>query len=131
LAGDISYNDIGRRTGIASSAVRIILRNPIYTGWRVIDQKRDTSPSALAFKRDGRQGDRPKIRDAPDEIIRVKVIDDGLVSQADFEHVQQIMDRKAPWDQGLEPVFRQLLKFCCVALSISVAMRSTIMLRCI
>jgi site-specific DNA recombinase len=94
LAGDISYNDIGRRTGISSSAVRLILRNPIYTGWRVIDKKRDTSPSASNHKLNGRQGDRPKIPRAPDEIIRVKVIDDGLISQADFEQAQQIMDRK-------------------------------------
>jgi len=94
LAGNISYNDIGDRTGIAPSAVRIILRNPIYTGWRVIDHKRDTSPSASRTKRDGRQGDRPKILRAPDEIIRFHAIDEGLVSQADFEQAQQIMDTK-------------------------------------
>jgi DNA invertase Pin-like site-specific DNA recombinase len=106
LAGNVSYNDIGELTGISPSAVRIILRNPIYTGWRVIDQKRDTSPSASKFKRDGRQGDRPKIRRAPDEIIRVKVIDVGLVSQTEFEQVQQIMDlkKKLHWRTNPEHV---------------------------
>jgi len=94
LAGNIGYNEIGRQTGIASTNLRIILRNPIYTGWRVIDQKRDTSPSGLKFKRDGRQGDRPKIRRAPDEIIRLKVISEGLVSETDFAQAQHIMDVK-------------------------------------
>ena len=105
LAGDISYNDIGRRTGIASSAVRIILRNPIYTGWRIIDMKRDLSPSATKHKRDGRQGDRPKIRRAPDEIIRIKVIDDGLISPADFAQAQRIMDRKKKHHWRTNPDF--------------------------
>jgi DNA invertase Pin-like site-specific DNA recombinase len=94
LAGDIGYNEISKRTGISSTGLRIILRNPIYTGWRVIDKKRDTSPSATNHKSDGRQGDRPKILRAPDEIIRVKVIDVGLVSEADFMQAQHIMDVK-------------------------------------
>jgi DNA invertase Pin-like site-specific DNA recombinase len=94
LAGNISYNEIAKRIGITSTNLRIILRNPIYTGWRVIDQKRDTSPSGLRYKRDGRQGDRPKIRRAPDEIIRLKVISEGLVSETEFEQAQHIMDMK-------------------------------------
>ena len=71
-----------------------MLRNPIYAGWRVIDKKRDTAPSASNYKRDGRQGDRPKIPRAPEDIIRVKVIDAGLVSESDFAQAQQIMDLK-------------------------------------
>jgi DNA invertase Pin-like site-specific DNA recombinase len=94
LAGNIGYNEISKRAGVTATGLRIILRNPIYTGWRVIDQKRDTSPSGLKFKSDGRQGDRAKIRRAPDEIIRLKVIEEGLVSEDDFQQAQYIMDTK-------------------------------------
>jgi hypothetical protein len=40
----------------------------------------------------GRQGDRPKIARAPEEIIRVRVIDEPLVSQDDFDRAQRIME---------------------------------------
>lgn len=48
LAGETSYTDVGNKVGIPMQNLRIILRNPIYTGWRVIDQKRDMT---LAGKR--------------------------------------------------------------------------------
>jgi hypothetical protein len=51
------------------------------------------------------QGDRPKIRRAPDEIIRVKVIDDGLINPADFAQAQQIMDRKKKHHWRTNPDF--------------------------
>jgi hypothetical protein len=70
------------------------MRNPIWTGWRVIDQKRDNSASGRYAGIDGRQADRRKIDRAADEIIRVRVIDQPLVSEADFLAVQQIMDLK-------------------------------------
>jgi Recombinase len=64
-----------------------MLRNPIYCGWRIISQKRDPSPSAHKAKPDGRQADRPKINKSPDEVIRIKVIDEPLVSEEDFKRV--------------------------------------------
>jgi hypothetical protein len=94
LSGETGYNVVGERVGIAPFNLRVILRNPIYTGWRVIDKKRDTSAAALRVKADGRQGDRPKIQRAPDEVIRLQVIDTPLVSEAEFEQVQRIMATK-------------------------------------
>ena len=93
LAGETSYTEVGRKVGIEPFNLRIILRNPIYTGWRVYSQRRDPSPNAIRAQHDGRQADRPKISRAPDEIIRVKVLE-PIVSEEDFRRVQQIMDLK-------------------------------------
>lgn len=94
LSGRTSYSDVGRTVGIEPYNLRNILRNPIYAGWRVIDKKRDLSASGKYKTKDGRQGDRRKIQRAPDEVIRVKVIDEPLISESDFEKVQRILDLK-------------------------------------
>jgi DNA invertase Pin-like site-specific DNA recombinase len=94
LSGEHSYNTIGGQVGIEPTNLRIILRNPIYTGWRVVDKKRDTSAAGLRVKAGGRQGDRPKIARAPDEVIRVRVIENPLISESEFLQTQQIMDVK-------------------------------------
>jgi DNA invertase Pin-like site-specific DNA recombinase len=94
LSGDTSYFSVGRKVGIDPYNLRIILRNPIYTGWRVIDKRRDPSPSAHRVKPDGRQVDRPKIKRAAEEVIRIKVMDEPLISQEEFQRVQQILDLK-------------------------------------
>ena len=93
LSGETSYTKVGCQVGIDPFNLRIILRNPIYTGWRVIDKKRDMSPGAKRVKPGGRQGDRPKIARAADEVIRVKVLE-PLVNEEDFRRAQQIMDLK-------------------------------------
>ncbi|MFY9585660.1 MAG: recombinase family protein, partial [Candidatus Acidiferrales bacterium] len=93
LCGETSYTEVGRQVGIDPFNLRIILRNPIYTGWRVYNQRRDPSPKAQRVRMDGRQADRPKIQRADDEIIRIKVLE-PLVSEADYQRVQRIMDLK-------------------------------------
>jgi len=94
LAGDTSYASLERKVGIAYFNLRNILRNPIYTGWRVIDEKRDMSPRAKRARSDGRQSDRPTIKRAPEEIIRVQVIKEPLVSESQFNQVQRILELK-------------------------------------
>jgi hypothetical protein len=74
--------------------MHVILRNPIYSGWRVIDKKRDPSAKGKLASQDGRQVDRRKILRAPEEIIRLKVIDQPLISEQQFAQVQRIMDAK-------------------------------------
>jgi DNA invertase Pin-like site-specific DNA recombinase len=93
-SGNVNYKAIGERVGIPPCNLRVILRNPIYTGWRVIDRKRDSSPAAHRSKDDGRQADRPKIMRSTDEIIRIQVIDDPLISPEDFQRAQMLMDAK-------------------------------------
>jgi len=94
LTGETSYAALARRTGIAAFNLRNILRNPIYSGWRVIDERRDPSPKAKRVGINGRQADRPKIKRLPEDVIRIKVIDEPLVSESDFKRVQKILTYK-------------------------------------
>lgn len=94
LAGNANYKCVGEIVGIVGTNLRIMLRNPIYAGWRVIDKKRDSSPAAHRTGPNGRQADRRKIMRPPEEIIRVQVIDEPLISMDEFQRVQAIMDAK-------------------------------------
>lgn len=94
LAGTQNYAKLAKLVGVTPRGMHIILRNPIWTGWRVIDKKRDSSAAGRYPAINGRQADRRKIMRAPDEVIRTKVIDEPLISDADFQAVQRIMDRK-------------------------------------
>lgn len=94
LSGETSYTEVGKKVGISMTGLRVILRNPIYTGWRVIDQKRDMSPAGKYITKDGRQGGRRKIARAPEEIIRVKVLE-PLITEKEFNQVQQILEHKS------------------------------------
>jgi DNA invertase Pin-like site-specific DNA recombinase len=94
VGGLTSFTVIAKETGLARTALATILRNPIYTGWRVIDKKRDQSPEAKLLGQDGRQGDRRKMRRADDEVIRVRVIEDQLIDDATFDAAQIIITNK-------------------------------------
>jgi DNA invertase Pin-like site-specific DNA recombinase len=106
LSGETSYTEVGRAIGIKPFNLRNILRNPIYTGWRVYNKRRDPSPKAMRVRHGGRQGDRPKIRREPDDVIRVKVLE-PLVSEADFGHLQQILDLKKENHWRVRPEFER------------------------
>src|SRR5262249_21202137 len=93
LSGQRSYTEIGRLLNLPRTDVRFILSNPIYTGWRIYDQKRDPSASGYRPRSDGRQGYRRKIKRAPDEVIRVKVLE-PLVSEEEFARVSQLIELK-------------------------------------
>ena len=103
LAGETSYSDIGRKVGVRMENLRNILRNPIYTGWRVIDKKRDMSLAGKYTTKNGRQGDRRKIARAPEEVIRVKVLE-PLISEAEFNQVQRMIRLKK--ERRTKPVSR-------------------------
>jgi DNA invertase Pin-like site-specific DNA recombinase len=94
LAGNQSYRQLSRLVGVTPRGVHVIMRNPIWTGWRVIDKRRDPSSAGRYPSVDGRQADRRKIARAPEDVIRVKVIADPLISDIDFQAVQGIMDLK-------------------------------------
>lgn len=89
-----SYSQLANLVGVTPRGMHLILRNPIWIGLRVIDKKRDTSAAGRYPSKNGRQADRRKIARSPDEVIRVRVIDEPLVSEADFHAVQKIMDLK-------------------------------------
>ena len=87
------YGEIANRLNFPRTTVRFILQNPIYCGWRLYDKKRDLSPSGYVPRPGGRQGYRRKIKRAPEEIIRVRVLD-GLVREEDFQRVQEVIELK-------------------------------------
>jgi hypothetical protein len=69
------------------------MENPVYTGWRVYDERRDPSPEAYVPGPDGRQGYRKKARRTPEEVIRVRVLD-PIIDEADFARVQELIEAK-------------------------------------
>jgi DNA invertase Pin-like site-specific DNA recombinase len=95
LTGKVNYNRIAESFGVTHRGAAVILRNPIWKGWRIIDKKRDPSSKGKYVGKNGRQSDRRKIARAEDEVIRIQVIAKPLLSEADWNRAQQIMDRKA------------------------------------
>jgi DNA invertase Pin-like site-specific DNA recombinase len=94
LAGEQNYARIAQQLGVTPRGAHLILRNPIWKGFRIIDKKRDPTEAGRYPSRNGRQADRRKIRRSPDEIIRVQVITNPLVTEDEFDRVQAIMDLK-------------------------------------
>jgi DNA invertase Pin-like site-specific DNA recombinase len=91
LGGETSYTELGKLLGFTPQGMHTVFTNPIYNGWRVYEKKRDMSSAARRYSAGGRQGDRPKIRREPEEVIRVKVISAPLISDADFKRAQEIV----------------------------------------
>jgi DNA invertase Pin-like site-specific DNA recombinase len=104
LSGTFDYNTIARmlqasgvvnvhtgRASVTARGARWIMSNPIWMGWRIIDHKRSGERYA---RDDGRQAQRKKVLRSPDEVIKVKVIDQPLISEADFYRAQEIIARK-------------------------------------
>ncbi|MES2467607.1 MAG: recombinase family protein [Verrucomicrobiota bacterium] len=78
-----NYSELSRLTGINHATIRVILKNPIYTGWRVTHQKRGD-------KRISKSGKtyRVKIARAEEDVIRVKVFEEPAIPQEVFDRVQ-------------------------------------------
>lgn len=87
--GITNISEVSRSVGIQNRTLHNLLRNPIYTGWRVYDKKRG---DVKYFKADGKQADRKKVSRA--EPIRVRVIEEPAVSQERFDRVQELLDKK-------------------------------------
>ena len=111
LSGDTSYSSIGARIGVQGTTVRSFMKNPIYCGWRVIDKKRDPSPGARRLKTGGRQGDRRKILRAPEDVIRVKVINSPLISESEFQQAQGIMTVKKARHWRTNPAYEHVYTY--------------------
>jgi len=92
LSGVIKYSDICNRTGISQVSIFDLLHNPIFKGWKVYDKKCD--PAKRHTRADGRQGWSEKIPRSPEEIIRVQVIKEPLISPERWEAACRIMDIK-------------------------------------
>ena len=86
-----NYRELERQIGIQHRTVANLLKNELYIGYRTYTEKRS---SKKEVKPNGRQGDKKKIKRRPDEIIRVKVIDEPLIDKATFKEVQKIIKTK-------------------------------------
>lgn len=93
-SGVSNFGELERETGLTRFNLRNVLSNPIYTGWRVYDKKRDQSKGGQYTSIDGRQPGRRKMCRTPEEVIRVKVIADPIISESDFAHVQAMLASK-------------------------------------
>lgn len=94
LTTSLPYAEIARMLNMPRSNLRVILQNPIYTGYRVYDSKRDSTASGYQPGKDGRQGYRTKVRRRPEEVIRVKVLE-PLVSEETYGRAVQILQSRA------------------------------------
>ena len=94
LRGEINYRQIAAQLDVTPRGAALILQNPIWKGWRILDKKRDPSAKGRYKGKDGRQADRKKITRSEADIIRVQVIKDPLLSEAEWGRAQQIMARK-------------------------------------
>lgn len=94
LAGIQNYVEISKMLGVTPRGAHIILRNPIWTGFRVINQKRDSSPAGKYAGINGRQADRRKVDRAIEDVIRIKVIEKPLLTEDEFDTLQRLMDLK-------------------------------------
>lgn len=88
------YAAIAADLGIGRTSLRVILQNPIWTGWRVYDKRRDQSAAGYVAAKDGRQGYRRKVARPASDIIRLKVLP-GIVSETDFARVQEVLADRA------------------------------------
>jgi len=92
--GEHNLAEISRQTGIPRPTVAYTLKNAAYTGWMVYDEKRDRSLAGYVAKPNGKQGYRKKIKREPDEIIRVKLPLEPLLSKEEFQAIQTILERR-------------------------------------
>lgn len=82
--GHTNISAIARTVGISRSTLNSLLRNPIYSGWRVYGKLSPTSD---------KEPQRAKI--IRNEAVRVKVFDEPAVSQERFDRVQTILKNKS------------------------------------
>lgn len=88
------YAQIAADLGIPRTNLRVILQNPIWTGWRVYDERRDLTAAGYVAGENGRHGYRRKVERDAAEIVRVKVLPE-LISESEFQRVQEILDDRA------------------------------------
>jgi DNA invertase Pin-like site-specific DNA recombinase len=85
--GVTNIAEVARRVGIHERALHNLIRNRLYSGWRVYDTgraaKKVVSRSGRAYK--------PKVPLPPEEVIKVQVLNPPPVSQARFDRVQALL----------------------------------------
>jgi DNA invertase Pin-like site-specific DNA recombinase len=94
LSGEEQYREIARKSGVDYRLPERVLRNAIYSGWRVTDTRRDPMSSVMHTKADGRRARRPLIKRQHEDVLRMKVFEKPLVGAEEFERVQTLIELK-------------------------------------
>ena len=81
--------EVARRVGLLPSSLRRLLVNEVYIGYRVYTEK--ANPNVKRPGTNGRQGYRPQMKRSPEEIIRVRIIDEPAVSPERFHRVGKML----------------------------------------
>ena len=90
LAGERNLAALARDLSIPRANIRFLLRNPVYTGWRVYDQRRDPTPAGIT-----KSGDRRRIQRPPANAIRVRLPLEPVVAPEDFLAIQAMLEERA------------------------------------
>lgn len=83
-----NYTELSRRTGIKLGSIKVILRNPVYTGTRVIDTRRGEA------KRTSKSGKvyRVKVPRPPEDVIKFKILE-GIITEECHQRVLAALSR--------------------------------------
>jgi DNA invertase Pin-like site-specific DNA recombinase len=95
LGGEHKYFELSKLTGISRSSVPVILTNPVYAGWMIYDKRHDLSPAGAMYpSKDGKRVFRRKIPRAPEDVIRVRLPLNPIVTEAQHEAIKAIVETK-------------------------------------
>lgn len=87
-----NYQELGQKTDIHPGNIKNLLMNKTYIGIREYTEKRSDE---IIAKRDGRQGDKKKIKRNPDEIISVRIVEVPLIEESIFYQAQELLNNKS------------------------------------
>lgn len=94
LDGCHVYERLCDLTGLSRTTLTSILKSPVYTGWMVYDHRLDQSATGYIPPRPGRKGYRRKIARAPEEVIRIHLPMEPLITEAEHQSILEIVDNK-------------------------------------
>jgi DNA invertase Pin-like site-specific DNA recombinase len=94
LGGCHVYEQLSELTGISRTSIPIILRNPVYAGSMVYSQKKDMSAAGYIQPTLKRKGYRRKVARAPEEVIRVKLPLEPIITEEQHQQILAIVDQK-------------------------------------
>jgi DNA invertase Pin-like site-specific DNA recombinase len=84
-----THNALGKKYGLSGRGVAVLMANPIYSGWRVWDEKRGEKYPSV----NGRQADRKKVRRRPEDVVFRRVFDQPPVPDPLFARAQTLLNQ--------------------------------------
>lgn len=94
LGGCRVYEQLSGLTGISRTSIPVILRNPVYAGWMVYGKRNDQSAGGFIPPTFKRKGYRRKIDRDPDNVIRVRLPLEPIITEDAHQQILMIVDSK-------------------------------------